>query len=629
VNSFLNLLLILLGTISSAWGASLLLRLMAILVGRVRRVPPFKWLFQGGSMWDPRPEHVGNARRVCVAALGATAIVGGWYSFVVQRELNPYATTSVGVLAIGALGGVLAAVTLGAIVVAWRADPARGRRRCPKCWYDFAGLSGLKCPECGHEAWDESELGKTRRSVGMALVGVLLLLAAWLVTMWPSVQRKGLLGVTPTWVLIAFWEKLPDSYLYGFSGREGEIPSEGPLCARLYDKRDGWQVRWLDKRIEAGVLESPDLGEFVRRAGLTTYSHQWTNRPGIGFSEETLTRLEKRGVALAEISLGGDFPNLPPEERAARITQCLRLVHWGMNFRRTAVSQASIDVVKKSLNDPNPQVSMAAVQALPWMIECDREIAWLLLDHLVSTAVTDWERLRQIKVMARSAARTSDVSERLVARLNAVEDDETSTVLWEVGVGISSPQPPLVDAVERVRAREDGELSLVATLVLELWRHRLHGATGSKDESAWDPQFCIPAEPGPFCAVVSELAAKLVGDSGSAQADAKGQVLDAATTCGCRSESLDALAKQMLRSSEPIELQRAHAYVQRLDDGSAFLGLLVELAAESPGPTSMAEYSIVVIEGKLRMATADREWRTARASAASGKEAAAVDHAAK
>lgn len=28
-------------------------------------------------------------------------------------------------------------------------DRSRGRRRCPRCWYDMAGVPGLQCPECG------------------------------------------------------------------------------------------------------------------------------------------------------------------------------------------------------------------------------------------------------------------------------------------------------------------------------------------------------------------------------------------------------------------------------------------------------------------------------------------------
>lgn len=41
-------------------------------------------------------------------------------------------------------------------------DPSRGRRRCPRCWYDMAG-GGMECPECGRRADGEREFFRTRR----------------------------------------------------------------------------------------------------------------------------------------------------------------------------------------------------------------------------------------------------------------------------------------------------------------------------------------------------------------------------------------------------------------------------------------------------------------------------------
>ena len=41
----------------------------------------------------------------------------------------------------------------GAPLLVWAmfGDRARGRRRCPRCWYDMSGATLLKCPECGRE----------------------------------------------------------------------------------------------------------------------------------------------------------------------------------------------------------------------------------------------------------------------------------------------------------------------------------------------------------------------------------------------------------------------------------------------------------------------------------------------
>jgi hypothetical protein len=49
-------------------------------------------------------------------------------------------------------GWTLAAA--GMVLLAWALfwDRSRGRRRCPKCWYNMEGVPGLRCPECGREA---------------------------------------------------------------------------------------------------------------------------------------------------------------------------------------------------------------------------------------------------------------------------------------------------------------------------------------------------------------------------------------------------------------------------------------------------------------------------------------------
>lgn len=42
-------------------------------------------------------------------------------------------------------------------------DRPRGKKRCPKCWYNMSGTPGLVCSECGYEAQDKSKQLNTRR----------------------------------------------------------------------------------------------------------------------------------------------------------------------------------------------------------------------------------------------------------------------------------------------------------------------------------------------------------------------------------------------------------------------------------------------------------------------------------
>src|SRR5262245_56778409 len=70
---------------------------------------------------------------------------------------------------------------LGGVIVFYLAlfrHRARGRRRCPRWWYDMSATAGLRCPECGREARIPRKLLKTRRRWKMAMLGVVMVLLA-------------------------------------------------------------------------------------------------------------------------------------------------------------------------------------------------------------------------------------------------------------------------------------------------------------------------------------------------------------------------------------------------------------------------------------------------------------------
>lgn len=81
-------------------------------------------------------------------------------------------------LSIGALVAIVICVTVAARSLA--GDPARGRRRCPRCWHELGPVSArpeelfasLRCGECGYVAPDDASTRRTRRSVGRALLAI-------------------------------------------------------------------------------------------------------------------------------------------------------------------------------------------------------------------------------------------------------------------------------------------------------------------------------------------------------------------------------------------------------------------------------------------------------------------------
>ncbi|MCZ6445038.1 MAG: hypothetical protein O6758_02515 [Planctomycetota bacterium] len=80
-------------------------------------------------------------------------------------------------------------------------DRARGRRRCPRCWYDLSHTPGMTCPECGLTATGERSLHKTRRRwvpAGAAAL-VAALGSAWTIE---QAQQGGWVSLLPTTLIL-------------------------------------------------------------------------------------------------------------------------------------------------------------------------------------------------------------------------------------------------------------------------------------------------------------------------------------------------------------------------------------------------------------------------------------------
>lgn len=77
------------------------------------------------------------------------------------------------------IGAALALAGLVTLFIGLRGDPARGRLRCPRCWYDLKGLDTCTppaCPECGHTARSLRHLSLRRRFRRTIAVAALTLL---------------------------------------------------------------------------------------------------------------------------------------------------------------------------------------------------------------------------------------------------------------------------------------------------------------------------------------------------------------------------------------------------------------------------------------------------------------------
>src|ERR1043166_9398756 len=130
-------------------------------------------------------------------------------------------------------------LSLGAVLLGWSLfwDRARGRRRCPKCWYDMAGVPTTAregrevhiCPECGREIRRERGLRRMRRKWKTALLAAVLLGCGWTATQEPALRAGGWVRVIPTTVLVYF---APTEYTWNTSGvysPPGPVVGQGPM----------------------------------------------------------------------------------------------------------------------------------------------------------------------------------------------------------------------------------------------------------------------------------------------------------------------------------------------------------------------------------------------------------------
>ncbi|MHC4428684.1 MAG: hypothetical protein ACYS0D_08780 [Planctomycetota bacterium] len=245
-------------------------------------------------------------------------------------------------------GGLLAAGGLILLVWALFWDRPRGRRRCPKCWYDMTATTGLRCNECGHTAKREKKLRKTRRHLWQARLAVLIFLLGATGLALPR-ARRGPENIVPTTALIYLMPDLVDYWPAG--GTE--------LTERLVDGRVwSWQWRWLINRCYKGDrgfrrvrIETPDRwpqgvglagNVSIARTGLTVSLPLWPLR----------TRIEPRFDRNAEPLLRHSRDRWSPRQEEGDEPAWRRAEPLGMPPRRGFVELEYDVIVERGRREP-------------------------------------------------------------------------------------------------------------------------------------------------------------------------------------------------------------------------------------------------------------------------------------
>ncbi len=207
---------------------------------------------------------------IAVAYLGE--VVGVWPQIEREfRQVRGITEHSPAWLAWGL--GLLGA---GILIAAWRGSPSRGRRRCPRCWYDMTGI-GLTCPECGATAASAMRLYRARRRRVIVALGALILASAYGTWLVPRVKRGGWQATIPPTVLIIGMEWLPEDSI-----TNRVIRSRGENWSLTFRMSVGrlftWQRAWAITRARSLVLAEGDPRVVSAAVGL---AETWPQDPAL------------------------------------------------------------------------------------------------------------------------------------------------------------------------------------------------------------------------------------------------------------------------------------------------------------------------------------------------------------
>lgn len=203
--------------------------------------------------------------------VGIAALAGGTWAAIEtsigERELSTGRPALSGAQAKVWVGLTFMSLGLGGglAIVGLRFDPSRGRRRCPRCWYDLSATPGRLCPECGHEPASERRLFGTRRSRPTIALALVVLLAAPVGVRVREFAKNGWIGAVPTTVLIPLWRLSPR--VFGRSTAPtsiGQAASAGGLADRLA-RGDlwEWQRAWLESSAKSVLGSARDPRELL------------------------------------------------------------------------------------------------------------------------------------------------------------------------------------------------------------------------------------------------------------------------------------------------------------------------------------------------------------------------------
>ncbi len=343
------------------------------------------------------------------------------------------------------LCGLLGVIGLSLAAWALLWDRSRGRRRCPRCWYDLSGTPGRVCSECGYRAKREKKLFKTRRHWRWVFVGILVLAVGYGASVTPRVKRSwyGWPGAVPTVVLIAMFPWLnPDGVLsYELSVRA------------VRDEMWRWQQSWLVARcartIEGSQEAATRTGAVQVLALIGPEAHG--SLPAL-FRAVNDSSADVRGaVAGAVGGIGADSRSSVPrlivllrdDDAYVRAMGAVGLWKFG------AEAEAGTPALMNALTDDSEKVRLASAVALS-RIAPDPQVAMPVLIRTLQNP-NHYLRIQAILALIELGPQVEGVMPALVSALGDADSKIRLMViesLARMGADASPAVPALIEIVQ-------------------------------------------------------------------------------------------------------------------------------------------------------------------------------------
>ncbi len=258
--SLISVTVVALATLLCGWGLSLVARLIIL---RVANQNTTSRNFSSNSTNLSTPTPLSRFRQSIFSCVAIVSICTGAALFVYRTTLDSWAQPFLpGDIMAGGASGLLLALALCLGAVGFTFDKSRGRKRCPKCWYDMTGTTNLKCSECGHQSSTETNLHRTRRSVNLITLALIAAFLAIVPVTARMYHRGGFLAITPTWVLVRFVDKVPATWIDGPGS--AAFPDEGPLSSRFQYFSNNRRIA-IVRTIGSDAIRTVDVVAFARR----------------------------------------------------------------------------------------------------------------------------------------------------------------------------------------------------------------------------------------------------------------------------------------------------------------------------------------------------------------------------